>query len=273
MEEIAGSQGIWRLAGRRPCDYWHFIPKARQNTVYARIWNAYGRAMPDLKKLGLLEDCTNEACFRLLKYPYDLRLGPEPISGEPSSEWYAKTESALVFFACAFKMRRRVAVDVYKKNRAAGDVQKKNLQRSGLDDQPSTHDPDWEIDETHAFGRQCEFIQALRTLASTKVNASVVQVLDVLMNMADSREPSGVEHDGFRGANSQFDNKLVLEALLRKHPDAGWDIKLVRKAMGDLRRYAKHLEEEVAREGVLLFGRARQSDSVAVQNQKKKDVS
>jgi hypothetical protein len=98
MEEIAGSQGIWRLAGRRPCDYWHFIPKARQNTVYARIWNAYGRAMPDLKKLGLLEDCTNEACFRLLKYPYDLRLGPEPISGEPSSEWYAKTESACLCF-------------------------------------------------------------------------------------------------------------------------------------------------------------------------------
>jgi hypothetical protein len=105
---IFGSYGplakLWQveLIGRRPRDYFEYLPKPIRMRVIDRIRRAYLGHFPSLGA-----DLTQEACARLLASGADLRSGPEP-TAVPTQAWYDEAESALVRFATGRVMRQSV---------------------------------------------------------------------------------------------------------------------------------------------------------------------
>ena len=90
------------LIGRRPRDYFEYLPKPIKMRVIGRIRRAYFGHFPSLG-----EDLAQEACARLLASGTDLRAGPEPTAA-PTQAWYDEAESALVRFATGLVMRLSV---------------------------------------------------------------------------------------------------------------------------------------------------------------------
>jgi hypothetical protein len=238
------------LEGRLPKHYWSFLKNDRtvldrQRRVFGRLYKAFKVMQKSVVWLSneLVEDCASESCIRILAYPHVLRRGPEPVEGEPTTEWYQQAEDALVTLATG-----RMMLIVL------GHIQRKTvIQLPTLEeDAPSSGE------EEDKYEQQCDFVAALKKLLLARGKIHTVLVLNVILTLLGAHDEGlrALGESFFRGdQNSQFNHTALLQYVKEIYPQIDWTVEIVRRQIGELKHYAKWLEKrEYQRRGLLVFG-------------------
>jgi hypothetical protein len=261
------------LIGRRPRDYFEYLPKPIRMRVIDRIRRAYFGHFPSLG-----EDFAQEACARLLASGTDLRAGPEPTS-VPTQAWYDEAESALVRFATGLVMRLSVLryhrhffgtpaqapdclVSDCEVDTEGEDVLPRANPDEGAEPDDGAEGHTWIDEQLH----WTKIVKLLRDHLEQQehIDPAVLRVFDQLCRNAAAFECSSntdreLTQDIVRGETFQINHLPLLQSLQRTYPEDGWDLQKLRLKIADLVRDALRVQEVLASAGMAVFGRNRET--------------